>query len=190
MDERSLSLVAWELPSGGDGDSYRERDDDQYVVFHFHFDHLIEFEGIDYAGIYAMVAFHGQRYRGMRIDGNDRTNDNARVELIECATGNEANERTSYWYPGYDSIEEESYWGQWLTDFGVWLHQQDLITARTFTGSRRGQLNTYQDENSFCPERRQFDWGEYTRSRQFTPGGGSEGERTDEEDGQDDNDGV
>ncbi|ODM15752.1 hypothetical protein SI65_08986 [Aspergillus cristatus] len=182
--------IAWELPSGRDGDSYRESSDDQYVVFHFHFDHLVDFEGTDYAGIYAMVAFHGQRRGRMRIEGNDHTNANARARLIECDPDDEGDENTLYWYPGDNSIDAESQWGQWLTDFGVWLHQQDLITARTFTGSRRGQLSTYQDENSFCPERRLFDWNGYHQSRQFTPGGESEGERTDDEDDQNDNDGV
>lgn len=46
MDKYSLLYsVAWELPNGPNGDSYRERYDDRYVVFHFHFDHLVDFEG-------------------------------------------------------------------------------------------------------------------------------------------------
>ncbi|KAH8433890.1 uncharacterized protein LDX57_011526 [Aspergillus melleus] len=183
--------IAWRIPSGDEGAGYRERNDDEYVVFHFHFEHLLNIHGTDYAGVYAMVAFHGQgRSPNSRVNGNDRTDRNLRAEILRCNTEDEANEFTQYWYPGYASVDARSNFGNWIVDFGVWLHEQDLVTARTFTHFNRGQLETYHDEDSFCPERRYFDWGGYTRSRQFTPGGGSEGDPSQGEDDQNDDDGV
>lgn len=191
LHQVSLSIVAWRIPSGDEGAGYRERSDDEFVLFHFHFEHLLNIHGTDYAGVYAMVAFHGQSHTpNRRVDGNDIEGRNLRARILECNTEDEATEETEYWYPGYGSVNARNDWGNWIVDFGIWLHEQDLVTARTFTHFNRGQLETYQDETSFCPERRYFDWGGYTRSRQFTPGGGSEGDPSQGEDDQNDNDGV
>lgn len=159
----------WQLPNG---DAYRESNRDNYAVFHFHFDHLMERDGVLRAGIYAIVAFHGQAYttsnRYPRVDGNDNQGDNRRAHVLNCNTGDQATENTHYFYPGagresdYDNEHHRIIWR-----FANYLHQEDLATDETFTGGRRGQLTRYRDDD--CPTRWYFDWGRYRQSRPFTP---------------------
>lgn len=163
------STVVWQLPNDP---NYRETDNDRYVVFHFHFEHLQNHGGLMLPGIYAVVAFHAQRYNTghyPRIDGRDH-GDNRRAHIMNCNTGSDANENTLYWYPGdlpNSAVTGLPAWAQIMTRFGNYLFSQDLVTEQTFVGPTRGQLTTISEPN--CPSRLYFNWGGYRQSRQFTP---------------------
>lgn len=65
VDVCLYDAVVWRLP---DGPEYRETNSDEYAVFHFHFDHIMDRGGVFRAGIYAVVAFHGQEYVEQKED--------------------------------------------------------------------------------------------------------------------------
>ncbi|KAJ5951267.1 uncharacterized protein N7479_009680 [Penicillium vulpinum] len=168
--EEILEIV-WRLP---DGPEYRESDSDQYAVFHFHFDHIMERAGVFRAGIYAIVAFHGQEYvaqnRYPRVDGNENQGVNRRAHVLNCNTGNDVTPDTHYFYPGNgreDDYNSEHHRRIWR--FANYLYEEDLATEQTFTGAQRGQLTRYRDEDDPCPTRWLFEWGRYRQSRPFTP---------------------
>ena len=180
--------VAWTLPlHGGTIDPDNQGDprggnSDRYVVFHFHTEHLWTApSGQVYPGIYAIVAFHGQnlitdpadRNYG-RVDGNDGVH-NLRAQVLECNTGDESNEATFFWYPGEQGANDVV--GDMATlmqRFGSYLRNQQIVTPSTFTGANQGQLALVPYEGTVCPaERHSFNWGRYTLSRPFLPGGGS-----------------
>ncbi|PKX97977.1 uncharacterized protein P174DRAFT_499727 [Aspergillus novofumigatus IBT 16806] len=57
----------------------QEIEQDNYVVFHFHFEHLLNDNGVWRPGIYAIVAFHGQQYMDQaraRVNGNNNEGQN------------------------------------------------------------------------------------------------------------------
>ncbi|KAL5363196.1 putative class V chitinase [Aspergillus floccosus] len=168
--EQILEIV-WQLPSNSPG--YQEIEQDNYVVFHFHFEHLINDNGVWRPGIYAIVAFHGQQYQDRprgRVDGNNNDGDNRRAHILNCNTGNQATAETYYWYPGAEE-EVDSLEGETVQRFGNFLFQQDLITVDTFTSAQRGQLGTVPGDDPDCPGRWYFEWNGYSYSRQFLPSG-------------------
>ncbi|KAI4125190.1 MAG: hypothetical protein LQ347_005457 [Umbilicaria vellea] len=180
--------VAWTLPLYGgtidpenQGDP-RRGDPDRYVVFHFHTEHLWTTpSGQVYPGIYAVVAFHGQdritqngdRNYG-RVDGNDPVR-NLRAQVLECNTGDESNEETFFWYPGYQGANDVvGDLATLMARFGSFLRSQQIITPSTFTAANQGQLTLVPYEGTACPsERQSFNWGRYTMGQPFLPGGGS-----------------
>lgn len=172
----SILEVVWNLPDSETQGDPRGGPPDQYVVFHFHVEHLWTVNGQQFPGIYAMVAFHGQtrinsgRNAG-RVDGNDPVR-NLRARVLECNTGDESNDETYFWYPGY--LEQNGVSGSMailLARFGAYMRSMGIITAQTFTDPTRGQLAVIDHEDPTCPtqQRSYFDWGEYTLSRPFMP---------------------
>lgn len=109
----------------------------------------------------------------MQNDLLDDSEPQARAHILECETGNYITPRTRYWYPGDlpdTAARDLPMWAERLTNFGNYLWDQDLITEATFTASDRGQLDTWDREDSDCPIR-DFDWNGYHLSRQFNADG-------------------
>ncbi|KAJ5770968.1 uncharacterized protein N7511_003019 [Penicillium nucicola] len=189
VDVYLYDAVVWRLPNGPE---YRESDSDEYGVFHFHFDHIMQRNGEFRVGIYAIVAFHGQDYveqnRYPRVDGNDNQGENRRSHVLNCNTGNDVTDQTHYFYPGdgaeSDYGDNEHHRAIWR--FANYLQQEDLVTEQTFTGAQRGQLTRYRDPQDECPTRWYFDWGGYRQGRPFTPeyalGQAAENDRMDDND--------
>lgn len=169
--------MVWELP----GEEYREYQDDRWAVFHFHFEHLADRDGVMRPGIYAINAFHAQRFASThvrsRVNGNEQETLNTRAEILTCRTGDESNVQTQFWYPGdipnASMPDDFPTWAQRLTRFGNYLWDEDMITAEAFTAANRGQLTTseYETGNPACPLREEFGWNGYDRSQPFTPDG-------------------
>lgn len=173
--------VVWHLPGGtGPGQidpSFQDHNPadaatnpDRYVVFHFHTEHIATVAGVQRPGIYAVVAFHGQRYGGgnwPRIDGNDDGGRNRRAAILNC----DPQSPTVYWYPGQFTNDEIASWpsrASVLTRFMNYMFAQGILTADTFTAPTQGQLELSDPDH--CT-RRYFEWGTYRRSRQFGPNG-------------------
>ena len=121
-------------------------------------------------GIYAIVAFHGQGYgsgRTPRVDGNDQNGRNRRARIMTCNTGGESNANTLFWYPGaFRNDVPTNEWATRMRDFGDFLQDQAIIEADIFTNPTQGQLGLSPPDD--CG-RQYFQWGTYTRSRQFGP---------------------
>ncbi|RHZ63005.1 hypothetical protein CDV55_105498 [Aspergillus turcosus] len=176
-DEQILEIV-WEIPN----ESYQEFPDDRWVVFHFHFDHLRNRNGINRPGIYAVNAFHAQQYIDdyayARVDGNTNTGRSQRAHILNCDEQAVSDPMYVYWYPGDLANSETSnlpLWAAQLTRLGNYLYDLDLVTEATFTAADRGQLNTEDGERDACPVLF-FNWGGYQQSRQFGPNGPTGGQ--------------
>lgn len=176
--------VVWRLPAGnglgGIDPAYQDhnpatarQEPDEYVVFHFHTEHIARIQGQDRPGIFAISAFHGQNYNPgsyQRVDGNDNQDRNRRAHVLRCNTGGESNEHTLFLYPGYTTADNPNLANRarLLTQFLDYLARQGLLTTATFTGQNQGQLGLSGVDS--CG-RRYFEWGGRRRTFQFGANG-------------------
>ncbi len=140
---------------------------DRYLVFHFHTDHIDASDNLP--GVYAVVAFHGQRYLDGRIDGWKDDPRHRRARVLLCRR----TRQRRYWYPGYTYGDVSSFpqWGQIMVEFGEYLAAEGILTAATFLGPTQGQLELLVLDPNDADNCHGFDWNGYTQSRQFGPNG-------------------
>jgi chitinase len=179
---RIIMTVVWRLPGGnglgGIDPAYQDHnpataqeEPDEYVVFHFHTEHIARVQGADRPGIFAISAFHGQYYNTgnyQRVDGNDNQGRNQRAHVLRCNTGDESNEHTLFLYPGYSTADNLADRARLLTQFLDYLAGQGLLTTATFTGPGQGRLTLSVPD---ACGRQYFGWGERRRTSQFGANG-------------------
>lgn len=104
-------------------------------------------DGTQWPGVAAVVMFHGQNLYyntntgDYRVFGQNSQNEgnNMRTQIMQCESA------TEVWYPGWVTPQNEWDGMQYLlSEFGVVLRSNNIMTATTFNGLWNGQAYAWQ----------------------------------------------